>query len=197
MTETIYTPLQENGDQRTYMTKILHEFGQFAPEFQTKRDIAGKVADLWAESSQYDVLFTDYTKGSPESFMDVFFDPRGVWLEILRMEDKRIIGAVYLTKVIPKVDATGHFTLWDSRGRGREPLLWDIMEWIFNRYNLHRITAEIPSYQSGLGRLLKRLGFKEEGERRESRLHKGTWVDDTLYGILKKDLEEARHGIRK
>lgn len=147
-----------------------------------------KIRDLWVEASKHDVLFSDYTEGKLEPFIDVLMDPRGVWFEIV--EDGQILGAMYLSDVIPGFDAVGHFTFWDSIASGREPLALYAMEFVMDRYNLHRLTAKIPVYQKGTIRFTERLGFKREGKIREAVPHKGKWMPMYSFGILRSEVDD-------
>lgn len=169
-----------------YDVSVIHEFGTRSD--LTVPELKCKAMELYAESSEHDVLFSDYTRGDPGEFLAMFLDPRGVWIEVTRQTDHRNIGAMYLTNIIRHYDADAHFTLWDGIGSGREPIITKAMEWAIERYDLRRITAEIPAYQSGVIRLTKRLGFIEEGRRRASVFHKGEWVESVIFGILKEEV---------
>ncbi len=187
----------EATDKKTgthnYLVNLLHEFGVFEAPVDNIGAIKRKIAELWIESSDFEVLFSDYTNSDPGSFAVMFMDPRGVWMEIVRETDQKIIGAGYLTDVIVNHDAYGHFTMWDSIGAGREPVLTEIMKWTFDRYNLHRMSAEIPVFMHGLARMTRRLGFTQEGVRAETRKHKGEWINTAVYGILREELyDESR-----
>ena len=148
-----------------------------------------KIAQLWLKAKDHDVLFSDYTEGKFEPFLDVLMDPRGVFLEIVNDEDD-VIGLMYLSDVVPGFDAYGHFTFWDAVASGREPLALFAIEQIMDRYKLHRLSAMIPVYQSGTIRFTEKLGFKREGEIREAIPHKGRWMPAYHYGILRNEVEE-------
>lgn len=147
-----------------------------------------KIRDLWVEASKHDVLFSDYTAGKLEPFIDVLMNPRGVWLEIVHGE--KIIGAAYLSDVIPGFDASAHFTFWDSVASGREPLVLYLLEFVMDRYKLHRVSAKVPVYQKGVIRFVERVGFKREGTIRELIPYKGKWLNAALYGILRPEVED-------
>lgn len=194
MSEVARVRLEEDGRESDFVVRLLHEFGNFNGKLKSKKDVARKISDLWVEAKEYDVLFSDYTQGDPQAFIDIFLDPTGVWFEVERELDHRILGALYMTDITPQIDAEGHFTFWDSRGSGREPIIWAAMDWAFERYGLHRMTAKVPPYQSGVIRFIKRLGFKEEGKTREAFKHKGDWMPLIQFGILKEEFEEVQDG---
>ena len=182
----------DRSGEHTYDINLIHEFGKFSPEFQTPDDIKKKAIELYIESSQHEVLFSDYTRGDLSSFLVVFMNPRGVWLEVTRQTDNMIIGSMYLTQVITKFDANAHFTFWDSIARGREPIILKGLEFAFERYDLERVSVEVPIYQSGVIRFVRRMGFVEEGTKRHTTIHKGVWVDSVLFGYLREELEYER-----
>ncbi len=87
------------------------------------------------------------------------------------------------TDVIIHFDADTHFAIWNGRARGKEKAMLMGLEWLMNKWDLRRVTAEIPAYQKGVIRFAKRLGFVEEGERRDAVLYKGSWVGATILGL--------------
>lgn len=150
---------------------------------------AKKIAEMWNEAKNHDVLFSDYTAGKFEPFLDVIVDPRGVWMEIVDESDS-IVGVMYITNITPGFDAQGHFTFWDSVASGREPLALFAMEFLMDRYDLHRMSAMIPVYQKGVIRFTERLGFQKEGTIREAIPHKGKWLPAHIFGILRDEVND-------
>ena len=62
-----------------------------------------------------------------------------------------------------------------------------IVDYLFDKYNKHRIIASVDPDNKKSIKLLERAGFKKEGHFRESLYFKGVWVDDVIYAILKKE----------
>lgn len=171
--------------------RLIKELNNWAPHLNTPSKRKRKAAELYVETSEHDALFTDHTEGSLEAFLNVFLDPRGIWMEVVRETDQRIVGSAYFTAIIPRFDADGHFTVWDSIASGREEVFLRTGKWLMDRYDLHRITAEVPVYQSGTLRFTtEKLGFVEEGERREAAYYKGEWVNTKLLSILRDELTD-------
>ena len=169
-----------------YSIRMLHEFGE-----RTEYMTADKIGELWNEFKKHEVLFTDEIKGDPEAFIDIMLNPRSVWLEVFSIEQNKPIGVISLNKVIPGFDAEGHFVFWDGKGRGREGLSLRVGRWLFERYNLHRVTTMIPLNQKGTIRFTERLGFRKEGVKREGTLRHGKWIDLIIFGLLHSELEEV------
>lgn len=177
-----------------YDVNMLHEFGIISSEFKDNpAALKRKIAALYLESSEHDVLFSDYTRGDPSAFIDLFMNPRSVWLEIIRKTDGKTVGCAYMTDVILHYDADAHFTVWDGIGSGREPVFLEMIEWAMKRYDLRRLSCEVPVYMTGTLRMVRRLGFVEEGTRRKAIIHKdGKWMDATMFGILVEEVENGR-----
>lgn len=73
-----------------------------------------------------------------------------------------------------------------GKGYATEALI-SVMNYLFNKLNIHRIIASIdPLNVSSIG-LVERLNFRKEAHFMESLLINGEWVDDIVYAILKKE----------
>lgn len=59
--------------------------------------------------------------------------------------------------------------------------------YLFNDLDKHRIIGSIDPENTGSIRLLERLGFRKEAHFKESLLINGEWVDDIVYGLLKRE----------
>jgi len=188
----------EATDRKTgtheYEVNMLHEFGLVSEEFRADPNaLKRKIAALYVESAEHDVLFSDYTRGDPEAFLDMFMNPRSVWLEIVRKTDGKTVGCAYMTDVLLHFDADAHFAVWDGVGSGREPVFVELIKWAMNRYHLKRMSCEIPASHSGTIRMVRRLGFSEEGVRRDAVLHTNNdWLDAIMFGILYEEVNDGR-----
>jgi RimJ/RimL family protein N-acetyltransferase len=96
------------------------------------------------------------------------------------------VGVLYLTD-IGDIDALAHYTFFDGRFKGREPLVKAMLTHVFTRFQfLHRLSAEIPTYTPFITRhYAKIFGFKREGSRRAAAKYKDGYFDVLLYGILR------------
>lgn len=145
-----------------------------------------KTRELWNASKQHDVLFTDYTRGKPQALLRALAKSNSVWFEVTKNELP--VGILYMHRVIPHFDGVGHFAFWDKIGRGREPLILDTLKYMMRRHDLRRVSAEPPANQKGTIRIIKRLGFTQEGVRRAGVVYKGQWVDQILFGMLREEI---------
>jgi aminoglycoside 6'-N-acetyltransferase len=68
-----------------------------------------------------------------------------------------------------------------------------LLDHLFVERELHRVSAECDARNTTSARLLERVGFQQEGFRRENSWFKGEWTDDLLFGLLRDDyLSRAR-----
>ena len=59
-----------------------------------------------------------------------------------------------------------------------------VLQGLFERRGLHRVSAECDARNSSSARLLERVGFRQEGRRPDFTWIKGEWTDDLLFGLL-------------
>jgi RimJ/RimL family protein N-acetyltransferase len=76
-----------------------------------------------------------------------------------------------------------------SKGFGKNVLI-TLMNFAFNRINLHRLEAEVFDYNSAAKKLFIDAGFKEEGCLREARYFNGKYFDIIRYGLLKSEFSQ-------
>lgn len=183
MTEILRMGLDGSNGREEYSIRLLQRFGALDPYVTPS-----KIQEIWLEYSRHDVLFSDYTAGSVEPFLDMLFDARAIMAEIYRLDTEVSAGLLMMTRVIPRFDALAHFNLWDSNVRGKEVIFWRMMQLWMDEFKLHRLTVETPVFMRGLLRMIERLGFKREGTRREGTIHKGKWMDLEMAGILRTEL---------
>jgi RimJ/RimL family protein N-acetyltransferase len=185
--EILRLPVSDRSGEYEMSVRRLQNFGQ--PESYLDRT---KITELWKLYSEHETLFSDHTEGRLEPFLDMLMNPRSIWFEFYHTEQEAPVGVAYLTRIIPFFDAEAHLAFWDGIASGRQPVVWELMDMMFEEFNLRRISAAIPVYQSGTIRFVKKLGFQEEGTRRDAVLKHGGWFPQTLLGILREELEQAR-----
>lgn len=184
MSELLRMGLEEKEGRKEYSVRLLQRLGKVDPYLTPQ-----KIQELWIEYSRHDTLFSDYTQGKVEPFLDVLFAPNAIVVEIYSMEDEVPIGSMMMNRILKDFDALVHFTLWDSRARGKEPLFLEMMRMYMDEFNFRRLSVEVTAHSSGVIRMIKRLGFQHEGTRREGSIHKGVWIDLEMFGILRNELQ--------
>ncbi len=185
MTELLRMGLDEKDGRKEYSIRLLQRFGKTDPYLTPQ-----KIQELWIEYSKHDTLFSDYTLGRVEPFLDILLAPNAIVVEVYSIDEETPIGSMMLTRILVDFDALAHFTLWNGRVRGKEPLFLEMMRMMMDEFRLHRISVEATGFSKGLLRMIERLGFSHEGTRREGSIHRDTWVDLEMYGILRSELQD-------
>lgn len=146
---------------------------------------------LYKQMTQFEVLFGREIK-TTEDFLPYFMSyshPSGdVQLNGLFWAiDDLDTGIFYMTDIYDK-EATAHFSFFDKKLYGREPLVRGMIEWAFKHYGFQRINAQMPRYISKARDFIHKCGFRQEGVKRDAAFYKGKWFDVMHYGILRKEI---------
>ncbi len=145
-----------------------------------------KLRELWDKLSQFPTLFGQ-RMNTQEDFITSFISedsngkPQANGL-IWEVDD---VGILYLTDIYPVFQATGHFTFWDGRFKGRELLILKMLEHVFEEYGFQRITTEVPFYTQPTMGAVERIGFVREGRLRKATWYKDEWWDVAAYSMLR------------
>ncbi|KAL8279672.1 hypothetical protein RQP46_007985 [Phenoliferia psychrophenolica] len=75
---------------------------------------------------------------------------------------------------------------YQGRGYGPEALRW-LLDLAFVGFNLHKVTGDVWAWNTAARALYKKLGFVEEGVRRENVWQDGEWRDEVQLGILSRE----------
>jgi RimJ/RimL family protein N-acetyltransferase len=98
-----------------------------------------------------------------------------------------LVGEVVLYDWNPAGRSCTFRTLVGPRGRGRglgTEAARLIVGHGFEQLGLHRIELELYSYNHRARRVYDKVGFVEEGVRRQTEMRDGVWVDETIMSIL-------------
>lgn len=80
---------------------------------------------------------------------------------------------------------------YQGQGYGTEAVNWAV-DWAFNYANVHRVGLQVFEWNNKAFELYKRLGFKEEGRRRECLYFRGRYWDNILMSILAREWKALR-----
>jgi RimJ/RimL family protein N-acetyltransferase len=100
-------------------------------------------------------------------------DPVGV-LNLRRVNDDRPTLSYW---VAPEHQGEGY-------GREAAELFLDA---VFHDYDVHGLKAHVFDFNDASRSLLEDLGFEREGRMREARYRRGEYVDELVYGLLKRE----------
>ncbi|WP_326722990.1 GNAT family N-acetyltransferase [Streptomyces sp. NBC_00243] len=106
-----------------------------------------------------------------------------------------LLGEVVLHEWDPAGRNCTFRTLIGPRGRGRgigTEATRLIVGHGFEQLALHRIALELYSHNHRARRVYEKVGFVEEGVRRQTQLRDGEWVDETLMAILAHEWADHR-----
>jgi RimJ/RimL family protein N-acetyltransferase len=117
--------------------------------------------------------------GSPE-------EPGWFQYAIELKADRFLVGDVGVSLHENLMQAELGFTLaGDRQGHGyATEAVRAVLGDLFERRGLHRVSAECDARNDRSARLLRRLGFVQEGHLRQATWLKGEWTDDLVFGLL-------------
>lgn len=121
----------------------------------------------------------------------------GTWLQfiICRREDGEIVGDCGILfaedeHCSPELGIALHP---DHRRRGYAAVATQVMlDYLFGELGAHRVVARTDPRNLPPVALLNRLGLREEAHFRKSHWHRGEWVDDMVFAVLKEEWERER-----
>lgn len=114
--------------------------------------------------------------------------------EVYSKDPVDFVGILMLSGVDPGRDATAHFKFFDNALRDKTEVLSSWFDWAFSKFDLRRISMEIPHYafsllnasrRQGFGGDFEYKGYKVEGIRRGAMSEKGRPVDLILMGKMR------------
>ena len=138
--------------------------------------------DLWEAVKDLDGLFSDETRGDPVAFWE------NMLKDAIVLETDDGGGILTLSSLKPGLRAEAHFTFWDHRLSPRVELIRSCLVWAFLNFDLYRIEVFIPAMGHTLRRVLKKIGFKEEGTLRNRSWYKGQLIDAIILAVLREDI---------
>lgn len=120
------------------------------------------------------------------------FDPPGRWFQlgIRRSEDDTLLGdlGACIAGEDPRQAEFGITLAPEHHGQGyATEALTALLDHLFERPEMHRITASVDPANGPCLRLLERVGMRQEAHFRSSLWIRGEWVDDLVYAQLRED----------
>ncbi|KAJ5373108.1 Acyl-CoA N-acyltransferase [Penicillium concentricum] len=80
---------------------------------------------------------------------------------------------------------------YQNQGYGTEAINW-MLDWAFKNAGLHRVECNVFGWNPRAQKTYHKLGFREEGRRRECLFKDDKWWDEVHLGILKKEWQQIR-----
>ena len=145
-----------------------------------------KIVRLWDKVKEHKTLFSDLTRDNFVNFVGYLTQAQSIWLEIY--QDGELIGIVCFTGMQSIVDIEVHMVVFDRRPAEKLPIMKEIVRYMFKNFPINRITAHTPVIFYATIRLLKKLGFTEEGCKRQAMCISDRWFDVTMHGITREEV---------
>jgi len=129
-------------------------------------------------------------------FNESLNDPNGVYFGMIKKDDERIIGYVFLAHILKghKVAREFGIVIGDKKswghGYGSEATKL-MLEYGFKQLKLHRIELIVLASNERALRMYRNQGFVQEGIQREARLVDDKWHDAISFGILEQEYVRA------
>lgn len=90
-------------------------------------------------------------------------DPDNYFWEL--WDGGKFVGIFLVTRLSPECDALFHFVLLGGSVFAAKRLIWNFLGYLFERYQLQRISVEVPEFREKLIRFYRKtLRFRYEGE---------------------------------
>lgn len=144
-----------------------------------------KMGLLWEKISSYRTLFSDITRGDFKNFAMFLTEGASVWLEV--RQGDTLVGIVCLTNMQQVIDCEAHIIFFDRDLSGKDGLCKAITRWVFATFPLNRVTVTVPRMYYATIRLVKAIGFVEEGRKRAAVLIRNRWDDVIILGITREE----------
>lgn len=140
-----------------------------------------KVEALWDIVLKHNLA--DNFKDSYDVFCKSLFDPRTVILEFPPMR-----AVYYMTNITPQGNADVHAIVLDRKLLGQRELYLKMIQKMMMDFNLVRVTAMIPDWNTIAQNGAVKLGFKLEGVLRNWGRTNNKPNDVLLFGLLREEL---------
>lgn len=149
---------------------------------------------FWEKSRQFKTLFSKEINDDMSKFVELFLAQDGNELTAngLFWVVDDFVGVYYLTDIYAPFDAQTHYTFFDRRHKGRSDMTRKMVEHVFNKFQFHRLSVEVPLYAKSSLSFIESVGFKKEGRKRDGVFFNNQFFDCNLYGILKSEVESGQ-----
>jgi RimJ/RimL family protein N-acetyltransferase len=115
-------------------------------------------------------------------------------LEIHHIDDNKLIGVVDIHGIDPVnkrcfVEATIGDVNYRNKGYGRQAFNLAI-SYCFQELEVHKVCTSAFDFNRKWITIVKRMGFRQEGQLREHTLKNGAYCDKLIFGLLKSEFAE-------
>ena len=141
---------------------------------------------LWEHVQRQKFSFDDYSRNRADLFAARLLTPTSVFFEY------KDSGLVTVEQIVPRLSACIHFFMWDPEIHEKEVVTVgrEVISQVLETFQLHRITANPPSFNRFAARVAVRCGFRYEGTARQCLLYEGRYLDCEIYGLLAHEFQQ-------
>ena len=122
-------------------------------------------------------------------------DPNGIYFGIVKKDDGKIIGYIFLARIFKSHKIAREFGIiigdknqW-GQGYGSEATEL-ILDYGFQHLNLHRIQLLVLDFNERALHMYRKLGFIEEGIQREARIVDDKWDNVIMMSLLEHEFNQ-------
>ncbi|MBY9009738.1 MAG: GNAT family N-acetyltransferase [Candidatus Lokiarchaeota archaeon] len=150
------------------------------------------------EITQYLIMYKPITRDWEEEWFDVLKQKENeVHFSILlldQVDPEKIIGNCAIHNINSKNRACScGITIgekeYQNKGYGTEAMEM-LVEYCFNTLNMNRIELTVYEFNIRAYKSYQKVGFVEEGRKRQARYHNGKYHDEIIMAILREDWEK-------
>ena len=150
------------------------------------------------EITQYLIMYKPLTRDFEEEWFDTIkHQEDSVYFSILLLDQddhEKIIGNCAIQNINAKNRACScEITIgekeYQNKGYGTEAMEM-LVEYGFNTLNMNRIELVVYDFNIRAYKSYQKVGFIEEGRKRQARYHNGKYHDEIIMAILREDWEK-------
>lgn len=141
----------------------------------------------------------DNEKAAVQKFSN-FSRETGRIMFVIENRQNEAVGAVNLNSIDERngTFSIGMQVLPGCRGKGYGTAAMNILlDYAFNERRLNKFNVSVFDGNTGSETMLKKLGCRKEGVRRQTIFTGGRYVDEILYGLLRSEFEEVRENWKR
>jgi RimJ/RimL family protein N-acetyltransferase len=152
------------------------------------------------EITQYLLMYKPITRDWEEKWFEAIKDKEdSVYFSILLLNQEnseKLIGNCAIDDMDSKNrSCTCGITIgekeYHGKGYGTEAMEM-LVEYGFNILNMNRIELSVFEFNTRAYKAYQKVGFLEEGRKRQARYHNGKYCDEIIMAILRKDWEKKK-----
>jgi hypothetical protein len=145
-----------------------------------------KVMYMWELLQRHRTLFSDLTWGDIDNFVRAIASTNTLWFEV--REHDVVVGIIWFDDMHLVTDTLAHMVFFDRMPVEKLEVCNQVIKWMFTKFPIQRITVTPPAIYFMTIKLLRRLGFTQDGCKRQAVLIGGEWKDILIFGITREEV---------